>query len=109
MQLKRTTALEALVIGLIGLGGVVAARALYGSTRRRIDKINEKHDPHQYAVMYSAHGGDFHYLNGSKEPTPPHHTRSEARKLASRFAITGKSIGGKAKVVNVNTGEEVPL
>jgi hypothetical protein len=110
VMFKHSKTWEALAIGgVLTVGGVIAGKAIFNATQRRMQRLSEIKEPHAYAVMYSAHGGDFHYLGTGTAPTPPHKTRQEAVAMARRFVATASNIGGKAKVINVNTGEEVPF
>jgi hypothetical protein len=106
---KRTKTWEALTFGVLSVGGIIAARAIYGVAQRTMKRANQSFNPHQYAVMYSINGGDFHYRPGEGgEPEEPL-TKDQAIADARRFTADAVSIKGQAKVVNIVTSEEIPF
>jgi hypothetical protein len=107
---KRTIALEALAIGALSIGAVVLVKSLVGTAHRKVHSVAESRDPHEYTVLYSAHGAEFRHPDSQgEEARKPYKTLSDALATARRFVAASRQISGKARVINIRTGEEVEI
>lgn len=64
-------------------------------------------DRREWVVMYSGHGSAFRYdgADPHNPPPPPYLTLGEAKEAAAHWELHADTIGGRAVIKNIRTGE----
>lgn len=99
------------------VGGIIAAIAavaigsmLDGKRRGPRGPGRGGNDSRHYAVMFSVNDAEFRFAGENpKQPSYPLKTLPQAVASAREFVQTSAPIQGKAKVIDVRTGTEVPF
>ncbi len=94
---------DLLAIGVVGLLGFIAFKALTSTSPRSSNRQLLLPAPRRdFLVLYSTHGSEFHFVDGSNDlPDGPYMTFSEAAAIAERFDTASDAVEGRAVVFDV--------
>lgn len=84
-------------------------RGHYFAIDRSFKAIDERDDPREFVVMYSAGGSKLRFEegDGSTPPAGPYLTLAEAKAEASHWVGYADTVGGDAMVFNVRTKQTI--
>lgn len=114
MRQNRDNSLDVVVLGAAAVLGFFVLKALTTPSQpRRVANGRRRQlalpEPgRDFVVLYSGHGSDFRFdgLDGTTAPAEPYKTLSEAVADARKWELTADTIGGRAKIQNMRTGEQ---
>ena len=99
---------DLLAIGVVGLLGFIAFKAL--SSPSRVPSRQQRSLPaprRDFLVLYSTHGSEFHFKDGGTTvPDGPYMTFDEAAAAAERFDTASDIVDGRAVVFDVRSGDK---